>query len=75
MGERMKGGAVNEDRSPEKDAMDLRNVAQLLFCAEGTASPTFSLGGVSAMLAVSRRVYAWGIFGGRELGDRGYGRE
>lgn len=72
MGERMKGGAVSEERSPEKEAMlirdtrveyqryvqvddrgmmllsswrkgeggrwthDLRKVAQLLFCAEGT---------------------------------------
>lgn len=42
VGERMKGGAVKEERSPEKDAMDLRNEVQLPRCDAGTASPAVS---------------------------------
>ena len=39
----MKGGAVNEERSPEKDAIDFRNALHdPLFCAD-TPAPSFSL--------------------------------
>jgi len=39
----MKGGAVREDKSPEKDAMDFRNALQEpRFWAE-TPAPSFSL--------------------------------
>jgi hypothetical protein len=39
----MNGGAVKDERSPLKDAMDLRNALQdPLFCAE-TPPPSFSL--------------------------------
>ena len=37
VGERIKGGAVSEERSPEKEAMDLRNEDQLPRWAAGTA--------------------------------------
>lgn len=41
--ERMNGGAVNEDRSPENEAMDLRKALhEPLFCAD-TPPPSFSL--------------------------------
>ena len=39
----MKGGAVNEERSPENDAMDFRKALHdPLFCAD-TPPPSFSL--------------------------------
>jgi hypothetical protein len=41
--DRIKGGAVNEDKSPEKDAIDFRNALHdPLFCAD-TPAPSFSL--------------------------------
>ena len=41
--DRMNGGAVKEDKSPEKDAMDFRKALhEPLFCAE-TPPPSFSL--------------------------------
>ena len=44
--ERMNGGAVKDERSPEKDAMDLRNVVQdPLYCAD-TPAPSFSFGDI-----------------------------
>jgi hypothetical protein len=42
-GERMNGGAVKEDKSPEKDAIDLRNDDQLPRWDAGTASPGCSV--------------------------------
>ena len=40
--ERMKGGAVKDDKSPENEAMDLRKALQEpLFCAD-TPAPSFS---------------------------------
>lgn len=38
--ERMKGGAVREERSPLKDAMDLRNEDQEVRLDAGTPDPT-----------------------------------
>ena len=39
----MKGGAVKDERSPEKDAIDFKKALQdPLFCAE-TPAPSFSL--------------------------------
>ena len=50
----MNGGAVREDRSPEKLAIDFRNALQLpRFCAE-TPAPSFSLEDMSRVVAMRR---------------------
>jgi hypothetical protein len=48
--DRIKGGAVNEDRSPENDAIDFKNALQEpLFCAD-TAPPSFSFADIISIL-------------------------
>jgi hypothetical protein len=55
--ERMKGGAVNEDKSPEKDAIDFKKALQdPLFCAD-TPAPSFSLDDIAVLRCV------WGNMG------------
>lgn len=45
----MNGGAVKDERSPEKDAMDLRKALHdPLFCAD-TPAPSFSLEDISCV--------------------------
>ena len=50
--ERINGGAVRDDKSPENDAMDLRKALQdPLFCAE-MAPPSFSLEDIARFVDV-----------------------
>lgn len=49
----MNGGAVREERSPENEAMDLRNALhEPLFCAE-TPPPSLSLEDIVVLVVVS----------------------
>ncbi len=42
VGDRINGGAVSEERSPEKEAIDLRNDVQLPRWAAGTAYSSYT---------------------------------
>lgn len=42
VGDRINGGAVSEERSPEKEAIDLRNDDQLPRWAAGTAYSSYN---------------------------------
>lgn len=52
----MNGGAVREERSPEKDAMDLRNALQEpRFCADMPA-PSFSFEDIVYLLCCAEEI-------------------
>lgn len=60
----MKGGAVNDDKSPEKDAMDFKKAVQEpLFCAE-TPAPSASFEDIVWGIAEGDRVFE-GVESGR----------
>ncbi len=57
----MNGGAVREDRSPEKLAIDFRNALQLpRFCAD-TPAPSFSLEDMSRMCGCDAKIAALAV--------------